>query len=54
LQANSQEQFFFKTLIAIQQNKLDTGKYFEYLAQGQMVRSRVKWAECGEKILNTF
>jgi len=52
LQANSQEQIFFKTLIAIQQNVLD--KYFEYLAQGQMVRSRVKWAKYGEKNTKYF
>ena len=39
--------YYIKTLIALQQNKLD--KHFEHLAQSQTVQSRAKWAKLGEK-----
>ena len=37
------EKKLLQTLIALQQNELE--KHFEHLAQGQIVRSRAKWAE---------
>ena len=46
------EKRLLQTLIALQQNELD--KHFEDLAQGQIVRSRVKWAELGEKNTKYF
>ena len=41
-----------QTLIALQQNDLD--KHFEHLDQGQIFRSRAKWAELGEKNTKYF
>ena len=45
--ATSTKKKLLQTPIALQQNELD--KHFEHLAQGQIVRSRAKLAELGEK-----
>ena len=44
------EKRLLQTLIALQQNELD--KHSEHLAQGQIVRSRARWADQGEKNTN--
>ena len=46
------EKRLLQVLIALQQNELN--KHFEHLAQGQIVRSRAKWAELGEKNTKYF
>ena len=46
------EKSLLQTLIALLQNELY--KHFEHLAQGQIVRSRAKWAELGEKNIKYF
>ena len=50
--ATSTKKRLLQTLIALQQNELD--KHFEHLAQDQIVRSRAKWAELGEKNTKYF